>query len=248
MRLGIDHSRVALALGFALGCALCCALGSPLGAQDTTAAPPTFPVPAPPRPGLGAILDTAALRAGLADVARLDDERRLARLIRVSWDTSGVPQRPALMVHGWAPDVWSDTVTALVRGALRPIAPSAFRITRYLLIETGPAARVEETQPDVAYARVENVGRLTRALERAASDIVANDDGLVGRTLPVRLTMTITAEGSVEDVRVVLSSGRQDVDAAATRLVSATRFVPQRVDGEVTPSRVTQPLRFVFPE
>jgi TonB family protein len=244
MRFLAGRSFVVLALGLALGCVP----GSPLRAQDTVPAPPTLPIPAPVRPTLGTILDTASLRAGLRAVAPLEDERRLARLIRVSWDTSGAPQRPVVMVHGWAPGTWSDTVTALVRGALRPIAASALRTTRYLLIETGPAARVEELQPEVTYARVANLGPLNRALNEAASDIVANDDGLVGRTLPVRLTMTITAEGSVEDLRVVLSSGREDVDAAAMKLVSATRFVPQRVDGEDTPSRVTLPLRFVFPE
>jgi TonB family protein len=242
MRFSTGHSLVLIALGCALGGPL----GDPLRAQDPV--PVTLPVPAPVRPTIGTILDTASLRSGLVDVAPLEDERRFARLIRVSWNTSGAPQRPALMVHGWAPDSWSDTVTALVRGTLRPIAPSAFRTTRYLLIETGPAARVEEMQPDVTYATVANLGRLTRALDQAASDIVANDDGLVGRTLPVRLTMIITAEGLVEHVRVVLSSGREDVDAAAMRLVSATRFVPQRIDGEVTPSRVTLPLRFLFPE
>lgn len=244
MRSSTGRSFVVLALGLALGGVI----GSPLRAQDTIPAPPTLPVPAPVRPTLGTILDTATLRAGLRDVTPFEDERRLARLIRVSWDTSGAPQRPAVMVHGWAPDAWGDSVTALVRGALRPIAPSALRTTRYLLIETGPAARVEETHPEVTYARVANLGPLNRALDRAASDIVGDDDGLVGRTLPVRLTMTISEEGAVRDVRVVLSSGRADVDSVAMRLVSATRFVPQRVDGEVTPSRVTLPLRFVFPE
>jgi len=156
--------------------------------------------------------------------------------------------RPAILVDGWAPAPWSDTVTALVRGALRPIAPTAFRTIRYLLIQTGPAALVEETEVEVVRAKVANLGRLTRALEQAATEIVGDDDALVGRTLPVRLTMIITAEGLVEDVRVSLSAGRPDVDAAAIRLVSRTLFVPQRVDGEATPARVTLPLRFVFPE
>lgn len=210
--------------------------------------PPAVPVPAPVRPPLATVLDTARLRAALADVAPLEDARRSARLVQVGWDTTGAPLRPAIVVAGWAPGTWSDTVTALVRTALRPIAPARFRSVRYLLIETGPAARVDETEPDVSRARVESLGRLTRALEQAATDIVGDDDALVGRTLPVRLTMLITAEGLVEDVRVSLSSGRQDVDAAAIRLVSRTLFVPQRVDGEATPARVTLPLRFVFPE
>lgn len=248
MRIAPCRSPALLALVCAIGLAFECALASPLGAQDSVPVPPTFPVPAPARPALRTVLDTASLRAALADVAPLDDPRRAARLVQVWWDTTGAPLRPALMVDGWAPAPWSDTVTALVRGALRPVAPAAFRTIRYLLIQTGSAARVEETEVELVRAKVANLGRLTRALEQAATDIVRDDDALVGRTLPVRLTMIITAEGLVEEVRVSLSSGRQDVDAAAIRLVSRTLFVPQTVDGEATPARVTLPLRFVFPE
>ncbi len=212
----------------------------PLPAQDTAAVAP--------RPPLGAWLDTTTLRAALTDVRPHGETHRASRLFTVRIDANGVPQDPEESAPGPMPAAWRDTVLALLRSAQRPIPHRGPAASVFLLIESGPEARVEETSVDLRRAALANLGVLTRRLEREASDLRANLDSLDGLTLPVRVHLTVSPEGVVEQARITLSSGWDVVDAAALRIVSATRFVPSAIEGIPVRSRVILPLRFVFPE
>ncbi len=212
----------------------------PLSAQDSATVAP--------RPALGTWLDTTALRAALMAVRPHGGTHRATRLFLAGFDSAGVPTAPREAAPGPMPAIWRDTVLALLRAAQRPIPHRGPGASVYLFVESGPDARVEETTVDLRRAALANVGILTRRLEREASDLRSNLDSLDGLTLPVRVHLTVSPEGVVEQSRIILSSGWAVVDAAALRIVSATRFVPSHIEGVPVRSNVILPLRFVFPE
>lgn len=201
----------------------------------------TAPLPARPE-----ILDTAALRAALAARPPLADARRAARMLAVYYDTAGAPMKVEPVVPELMPAPQRDTLVALVRAHLRPIAPRGITYRTSLLLDTGPSARVEERAPEMRPAAVANLPRLQRELERAARELMNAENTLDGTELRVRLRLRISADGRVESAEITESSGKASVDGAAVRLVQATRFVPQQVEGEPVAATVVLPLRFVF--
>ena len=65
--------------------------------------------------------------------------------------------------------------------------------------------------------------------------------GLEGR---VRAKLLISAQGTVSEVALVLSSGTDSLDRAALEALKAWRFLPARRDGRAVPAWVIVPVRF----
>lgn len=212
------------------------------------AARPMAQVATPPLPAHPEVVDTAALRIALAALPPLADTRRAARMLMVLYDSAGAPMTVEPVVPALMPSPIRDTLVAVVRAHLRPIAPRGIRYRTTLLLDTGPSAAVEERAPRTRQAAVANLPRLTRELQQVASDLMSDDDALAGTQARVRLRLRITADGMVESAEILESSGNARIDGSAIRLVKATRFVPEHVEDEPVAATVVLPLRFIFPD
>jgi TonB family protein len=195
---------------------------------------------------LGTYLDTASLYPALA---RLPDARvpiRVARVFRIEFDTAGQPLAPVPAVPGAMPARYRNSVLPLIQAALRPIPPRRFNMVRLLQVQTGNSPGVEEVFLPEQPASVANAGHLQNVLYESAQRIFQADTTLAGTELGVQLAMVVNENGVPSGARVVASSGREDVDAAALRVAAGIRFRPGRLDGEPAPTRIVLPIRFVF--
>jgi TonB family protein len=221
-----------------------------LPAQDSTGTPaPARTSPRlPPLPAIDTWLDTAALRAGLADVPSHGDPRRAMHIVWVSWDSAGAPRVSTVAAGPAVSAAWSDTVVALLRAHLRPIAAEAPSRGTHLFIESGPEARVEVTEVTQTTVRVAEPGRLQALLGREVQRLLSVDPTLTGSTYRVRVTGTVSTDGLMESPTILVSSGEATLDELALRIVRRTRFVVATIEGIPVRSRAVLPIAFVFPE
>lgn len=236
----------ALALLLALPASLAAQARSAMPAMP--ARPDSLPATAPEAPALGAYLDTSAVLRALAARAPFADSRRAARILTLHYDSLGAVASVVAPVPALFSPADRDSLTALIKAHARPIAARRLGWSTHLLLTSGPGARVEETTlawtpPEIADRR-----GLTRALERIAHDLVAEDATLLGRTFAVRLRLRLSADGNVASHELLVSSGVARIDEAAVRLVLRTPFRAGIAEGEPVGGMVILPLRFIFPD
>lgn len=99
-----------------------------------------------------------------------------------------------------------------------------------------------------AIRRVEGFRRCAPVLEEEGDTerrIESESERLgVSRRQIVRLQLSILADGTVADVRVVESSGNTNVDLAAGRVLRTARFTPAQIEGIPIPVWITLPVTF----
>lgn len=86
----------------------------------------------------------------------------------------------------------------------------------------------------------------TRRMSEAATRLLAADESLAGREMPLRVALVVDEFGRVTSASIAVSSGNARVDAEALRILRLTRFSPGLQDGREVISRVVQPIRFRF--
>jgi TonB family protein len=211
---------------------------APLGAQSGTV------VAAPPR--LDAYLDTASLRAALAQVPVRPYRRRTERLFRLEWDSDGRPLTPTAAVPQAMQGSHRNAVIPLLRAALRPTTPHVGGWAQFVVVDAGTPARIEEVFPVELPPRLANGMVFREALYQAVGRLLRADTSLMGCRVTVRVTVDVNADGEVTASRLHASSGIPALDEAALRVVRSARFQPGSVDGEPAPSTVVLPLVVVF--
>lgn len=69
-----------------------------------------------------------------------------------------------------------------------------------------------------------------------------SDNDLKGQSRTVKLRISISATGKVEDIQVVSSSGLTPLDEKVARALRKAIFTPHRVDGVAVPVYTIQPF------
>ncbi len=89
-------------------------------------------------------------------------------------------------------------------------------------------------------------GAFTRRMSEAATRLLATDESLAGREIPLRVAIEVDEYGRVTSASIAVSSGNARVDEEALRILRLTRFSPGVQDGRPVATRVVQPIRFRF--
>lgn len=186
----------------------------------------------PDAAGVGELVDSAALQAGLEGIWRSGTKLAVASL---SWDSLGVPGEPLLGVADLAaPEV--ESLAAVVKGAMRAGRPSGSR--GYLVLgEDGAVGIRRVARLGMCAPMLLNREEMVRRVSEAAGRVG------VARYEMVRLYAWVQTDGTVGEVRIEESSGDARVDLAAARVLKEARFDPGRVQGAPVPVWVSFPVR-----
>ena len=76
------------------------------------------------------------------------------------------------------------------------------------------------------------------------ADALQTDRNYPGLVRIVKLRVTVTAQGTVADVQIEVSSGVPSIDNGAAQVMRSWRFEPGRRGGRATTMDVIQPIRF----
>ena len=197
--------------------------------------------------GLHAMLDSASLHGAIAGLPDAREDKRIARVFRIGFDSAGRPQPVKPAVPTAMPDEYRAAVAPLIEASLRPLEPRRGGWQALLLVQAGAAPRIEQVVLPHRNPEVVDMRALRQALTLSAQELAAADHRLMGRHLRVRVTMRVDEHGVAAASGIHSSSGHAAVDAAALRAVRALRFTPALLDNEPVASRVVIPIQFVFP-
>ena len=125
--------------------------------------------------------------------------------------------------------------------------PRAARLLLVLALLATRAAGAQDTAGTRRNAELADRAQLTRRLEREAMRLIDTQNALPPE-LTVRLRLEITADGLIDSISVLTSSGLPAADEAAIRVARPSLFRPAVVEGRAVRTVVVLPIRFVFPD
>jgi TonB family protein len=177
------------------------------------------------------------------------DSARLQRDLEARWGGSG-----GLTLAGISFDSATDSVSVRVYSespseSFRASVASKIRGAINDDLSDAPSFRLVVAEgPEPAVRRVEGFRQCApEVLDERDTErrIEAESERLgVSQRQIVRLELSILADGTVAQVRVVGSSGNTNVDLAAARVLQTARFTPARIEGIPIPVWITLPVTF----
>lgn len=118
----------------------------------------------------------------------------------------------------------------------------------------GTASLAKEEKNDSIYIEVEELptfkGGVTKYSEWLSSSIkypkAAQAAGAEGRAI---VRFVVNKNGSISDVKIIKSTGNDDLDNEAIRVISASpKWKPGKINGKTVRSMMNQPIMFRLPK
>lgn len=202
---------------------------------------------------VSALLDSAALHAGLVRVAVAAPASEAARTFQVRFGRDGTPASVAPATPDSMPAAYRDAVVPLLRASLRPSAAKGEAQDARLVLTSGPEptivrAPAEPYRIDAVeeLPRLRNLSGVQRDLVAAVERVLRVVPALHGRTLTRRVAMVVGTDGVPVSARLVESTGVAELDREMIFVANRMRFRPARLNGSPVPVRVQLPINFVL--
>ena len=124
----------------------------------------------------------------------------------------------------------------------------------FATLMAGTASLAKEENNDSIYIEVEELptfkGGVTKYSEWLSSSIkypkAAQAAGAEGRAI---VRFVVNKNGSISDVKIIKSTGNDDLDNEAIRVISASpKWKPGKINGKTVRSMMNQPIMFRLPK
>ncbi|HEU4453983.1 MAG TPA: TonB family protein [Longimicrobium sp.] len=215
------------------------AFATPAAAQDNGVAPPGMPPPA------SFFIDSAAAVRALAALPAVELPEGLPPLFALTFDSTGAVER-AEGVFQQLPAAFTGPVSSIIRAHARRQMPSSDPPGTYLRIVTGAGAVIERpsfvrwTQPAAI-----NAAAIARRLEPV---VVRRMEAVGPEGVRLHVGARVLADGTVDtaSVKVVGTSGDDELDRQTALAFRQMRFRPATVEGIPVSAWVTVPFRLLL--